>query len=54
VNKILSYSGISPGAAPLGQIFSQPPAEDIDAVEAFGADGVNAITSALDMFRKKE
>jgi len=54
VKKTLSYIGISPGAAPLGQVSSQPSAEDIDAIEALGADRIEAITSALDMFRKKE
>jgi len=54
VNKTLSYIGISPGAAPSVQVTGQPPAEDIDAIEALGADGIEAITSALDMFRKKE
>jgi len=54
VKKTLSYIGISPGAAPLGTVTSQPPAEDIDVIEALGVDGIEAITSALDMFRKKE
>jgi len=51
VYKTLSYIGIPPGAAPSVQVPSQPPAEGIDAIEAIGADGVEAITSALDMFK---
>jgi hypothetical protein len=51
VNKTLSYIGITPGAVQLVQASGQPPAGDIDAIEAIGADGFEAIASALDMFK---
>ena len=49
--------GILPVAAPLEQVCKQQqPTEDIvfdDDIESLGADGYNAIASAMEMFRKK-
>ena len=61
VNRILlsryDKAGLPLAADPLGQDRKPPePVDDIvfeDTIENFEADGVNAITNAMDMFRKK-
>ena len=51
-------TGILPGAAPSGQASEQPRFdEDItsgDTIEALGTDGINAVISAMEMFRMKQ